>query len=65
MFDFVYFVFTSVKPEIVVEQLDALLAFYHTELTAAMGALKVQTQVPSLDQLNLQLQRAGPFGRIN
>lgn len=61
MFDFVYFVFTSIKPDLVVEHLDALLAFYHGELAEAMHLLKVKTSAPSLEQLNVQMQRAGPF----
>lgn len=61
MFDFVYFVFTSIQPDIVVSNLDALLAFYHGELAEAMYLLKAKTDAPSLEQLNVQLQRAGPF----
>lgn len=63
MFDFLYFVFTSVKPELVVENLDHLLAYYYSELVEAMRVLEVKTAAPSLDQLNVQLQRAGPFGK--
>lgn len=62
MSDFVYFVFTSIPPAVVVQHIDSLLAYYHSELAQAMGTLKVQTQVPSLEQLNVQLQRAAPYG---
>ena len=63
MCDFLYFVFTSVLPQEVVEHFDELVAFYHQELVAAMTSLKVQKAAPSLDQIVLQLQRAGPFGK--
>lgn len=61
MFDFVYFVFTSLKPELVVENLDDLLVFYQAELANAMQMLKIEAKAPSVEQLNLQLQRVGPL----
>lgn len=62
MCDLIYFLFTSLKPELVVEHLDDLVAYYHAQLVNAMAVLKVTTNPPSLDQLQIQLQRAGPFG---
>lgn len=63
-FDILYFIFTSVKPEIVVEQFDNLVVFYHEELVKAMGALKVQLAPPALQQIQQQITKSGFFGRF-
>lgn len=62
MFDVIYFLFSSVKPDIVVANFDDLVVFYHTELTSALNDLKAKTTPPSLEQLQMQLHRVGPFG---
>ena len=62
MVDFVSFVFTSVKPTVAIDNLCSLVEFYHTELSQSIGNLKVQSAAPSLDQLRVQMQRAGPVG---
>lgn len=64
MVDFIYFVFTSINPELVINNWDALISYYHDELSTSMSDLKVQTQPPSVEQLKLQVQRAGPFGEL-
>lgn len=64
MCELIYFLFTSLKPHLVVEHLDDLVAYYHAQLVNAMVVLKVKESPPSLDQLQIQLQRAGPYGMI-
>lgn len=53
--DLIYTIFNSCDPKMVVQEFDALVEFYHSELKRAIGVLQCKAQVPSLEQFNEQL----------
>lgn len=62
--DLLYFLVTSIADEIRVEKFDELIAFYHSELVSSLTTLKFDKYVPTLDELNDDINAKGPFDKF-
>lgn len=62
--DLLYFLFSSVQPEQLVAQFDALIKYYHDNLVESAAKLGVATKIPLLRDLLADIMKNGFFTAI-
>lgn len=61
--DIYYFLISSLKPNVVVQNWEYLIRFYHGHLANAMTKLGAQQMPPSFKQFYKQMDKYGFYGR--
>lgn len=63
-YDIFYFLLTSVRDEIKVENFESLIEFYHHELSNGLNKLSYEDHIPTLDEIHLDMMEKGTFSAV-